>query len=147
MIVVNVCNKNIEIWRTMKLWITIALSRTSKNRKKTREKKKKNTKNDVFFARKIAEQQITEGVYSLYAKLSLEISKVENLRSLSVNSSANSFRCPLLLTALLTVHFFLFFFTCEVSIERLKREGKKKKKKKERDEQKGAGGSLHGKTD
>lgn len=113
---------------------------------KNEREKKKNTKNDVFFARKIAEQQITEGVYRICEII------VRNFKSRKSPFALREFFrqfFPLSVAADRSVDrpFFFFFFTCEVSIERLKREGKKKKKKKERDEQKGAGGSLHGKTD
>lgn len=96
---------------------------------KNEREKKKNTKNDVFFARKIAEQQITEGVYRICEII------VRNFKSRKSPFALREFFrqfFPLSVAADRSVDrpFFFFFFTCEVSIERLKREGKKKKKKK-----------------
>lgn len=95
---------------------------------KNEREKKKNTKNDVFFARKIAEQQITEGVYRICEII------VRNFKSRKSPFALREFFrqfFPLSVAADRSVDrpFFFFFFTCEVSIERLKREGKKKKKK------------------
>lgn len=107
----------------------------SKNSEKNeREKKKKNRKKiqryEKMMFRSKQNSRATDNGRNVFITKLLEISKVEN------RSFVNSFLFSVVHCRTLTIH-----FTCEVSIERLK-----KKKKKKRDEQKGAGRSLQEQT-
>lgn len=106
----------------------------SKNSEKNeREKKKKNRKKiqryEKMMFRSKQNSRATDNGRNVFITKLLEISKVEN------RSFVNSFVFSVVHCRTLTIH-----FTCEVSIERLK------KKKKKRDEQKGAGRSLQEQT-
>lgn len=96
---------------------------------KNEREKKKNTKNDVFFARKIAEQQITEGVYRICEII------VRNFKSRKSPFALREFFrqfFPLSVAADRSVDrpFFFFFFYLRGIDRAIEERGEKKKKKK-----------------